>query len=148
VFQWSLFSSAGRLIVHSTVTSHPVSLVEDDAAVRNSLGNFLNSAGLTVARFASAEEFLSWRRAGSSSCLILDVKLPQMSGIELQQLLIAASDSVPIIFITADSDNNLRMRALRNGAVAFFYKPFNAEALLAVVQRAVTASQTVTANRR
>ena len=129
-----------------TIATPLISLVEDDAAVRYSLGNLLNSAGLTVERFASAEEFLSSAPAGTRSCLILDVKLPQMSGIELQQLLLNRSDPVPIIFITANTADNLRIQALRNGALAYFYKPFDSGILLKVVRAAATRSERLVAN--
>jgi len=130
-----------RATASKTVTSRLISLVEDDEAVRNSLANLLNSAGLTVESFASAEEFLSSARADMRSCLILDVKLPRMSGIELQQLLLSKAEPVPIIFITANAANNLRIQALRNGALAFFYKPFNAKTLLTFVHLAVARSE-------
>jgi FixJ family two-component response regulator len=117
-----------------------VSIVDDDKAVRHSLGNLLESVGLATESFASAEEFLVCSQAERRSCLILDVQLPEMNGIELQRLLLSQSKSIPIILITAHTDNNLRSLALRNGAVDFFYKPFNAEALLAAVRIAVTRS--------
>lgn len=129
-----------------TIATPLISLVEDDAAVRYSLGKLLNSAGLTVEPFASAEEFLSSARADKRSCLILDVKLPQMSGIELQQLLLNRSDPVPIIFITANTADNLRIQALRNGALAYFHKPFDSAILLKIVRAAATRSERLVAN--
>jgi FixJ family two-component response regulator len=134
-------------MMQTTVTSRVISLVEDDAGVRKSLSNLLNSAGWTVEPFASAEEYLS---SGTvvRCCLILDVKLPHMSGIELQELLLSRADPVPVIFITANAANNFRIRALRNGALAFFYKPFNAETLLTFVHLAVTRSEMALANCR
>jgi two-component system response regulator FixJ len=78
-------------------------------------------------------------------CLILDIKLPHMSGIELQELLLSRADPVPVIFITANAANNSRTRALRNGALAF-YKPFNAETLLTFVHLAVARSEMALAN--
>ena len=121
--------------------THPtylVSVVDDDTAVRSSLGNLLESAGLIAEFFASAEDFLRSSKADKRCCLILDVQLPQMNGIELQHRLLSTRDAVPIIFITAHTDNNLRVQALRDGALDFFYKPFDAEALLAAVQTAVS----------
>jgi FixJ family two-component response regulator len=79
-------------------------------------------------------------------CLILDIKLPHMSGIELQGTLVVQSRPVPVIFITANAANNSRTRVLRNGALAFFYKPFNAESLLTFVHLAVARSETALAN--
>jgi FixJ family two-component response regulator len=121
--------------------THPtylVSIIDDDTAVRSSLGNLLQSAGLIAESFASAEEFLSSGKADKRCCLILDVQLPQMNGIELQGLLLRNCNAVPIIFITAHTDNDLRVQALRDGALDFFHKPFDAEALLAAVQTAVS----------
>ena len=98
-------------MMQTTVTSRVISLVEDDAGVRKSLSNLLNSAGWTVEPFASAEEYLSSGRAVARCCLILDIKLPHMSGIELQELLLSRADPVPVIFITANAANNSRTRA-------------------------------------
>jgi FixJ family two-component response regulator len=121
-------------------TPYLVSVVDDDTAVRSSLGNLLESAGLTAESFASAEEFLTASQADRRSCLILDVQLPEMNGIELQQFLLKNRDAVPVIFITAYTDNNQRAQALRDGAMGFFHKPFDAEAVLAAVQTAVSLS--------
>lgn len=132
-------------MMQTTVTSRVISLVEDDAGVRKSLTNLLNSAGWTVEPFASAEEYL-FSGTVARCCLILDVELPHMSGIELQELLLSRADPVPIIFISANAANNLRIQALRNGALAFFYKPFNAETLLTFVHLAVARSEMALAN--
>jgi two-component system, LuxR family, response regulator FixJ len=128
-------------MMQTTATSRVVSLVDDDAGVRKSLSNLLNSAGWTVEPFASAEEYLSSGRTVARCCLILDIKLPHMSGIELQELLLSRADPIPVIFITANAANNLRIQALRNGALAFFYKPFNAETLLTFVHMAVARAE-------
>src|ERR1700730_10951591 len=132
-------------MMQTTVTSRVISLVEDDAGVRKSLSNLLNSAGWTVEPFASAEEYLSSGRTVARCCLILDIKLPHMSGIELQELLLSRADPVPVIFITANASNSFKARALRNGALAFFYKPFNAETLLTFVHLAVALTEVVLA---
>ena len=110
-----------------------VSIVDDDKAVRDALGNLLESVGLQVEAFASAEEFVNLSSVSHRSCLILDVQLPRMSGLELQQRLSNKSDSVPIIFITAHANEELRNRALQEGAVSFLYKPFSSEDLLSAV---------------
>ena len=107
-----------------------VSIVDDDEAIRNALGNLFESVGLNVESFASAEQFMDFREANESSCLILDVQLPRMSGLELQRQLSGDANAVPIIFMTAHSDERVRERALQAGAVAIFQKPFNSEALL------------------
>lgn len=107
-----------------------VSIVDDDEAIRYALGNLFESVGLNVETFASAEQFMDFREANESSCLILDVQLPRMSGLELQHQLSSDGNAVPIIFMTAHSDERVRERALQAGAVAIFQKPFNSEALL------------------
>jgi two-component system, LuxR family, response regulator FixJ len=133
-------------MMQTTVISRVVSLVEDDPGVRKSLSNLLNSAGWTVEPFVSAEEYLSSESAAARCCLILDIKLPHMSGIELQELLMSRGDPVPVIFITANAASNCKARALRNGALAFFYKPFHAETLLTFVHLAVARSEMALAN--
>jgi len=110
-----------------------VSIVDDDKAVREALGNLLESVGLQVEAFASAEEFVNSSNVNHRACLILDVQLPRMSGLELQRRLSNKSDSVPIIFITAHANEKLRNRALQEGAVSFLYKPFSREDLLSAV---------------
>jgi FixJ family two-component response regulator len=110
-----------------------VSIVEDDHAVRNALGNLLESVGMKVEAFCSAEEFLNSGPASKRACLILDVQLPCLSGLELQRRLAEKKDSVPIIFITAYTDSRVRVQGLQSGALAFFHKPFNSEALLDAV---------------
>ena len=110
-----------------------VTIVDDDKAVRDALGNLLESVGLQVEAFASAEEFVNSSNVNHRACLILDVQLPRMSGLELQRRLSNKSDSVPIIFITAHASEKLRNRALQEGAVSFLYKPFSREDLLSTV---------------
>ena len=112
---------------------HVVSIVDDDKAVRDALGNLLESVGLRVEAFASAEEFVNSNNAKNRSCLILDVQLPRMSGLELQRHLCNKSDFIPIIFITGHANDEVRSRALQDGAVSFLYKPFSSEDLLSAV---------------
>jgi FixJ family two-component response regulator len=107
-----------------------VSIVDDDEAIRYALGNLFESVGLNVETFASAEQFIDFREANERSCLILDVQLPRMSGLELQHQLSNDGNAVPIIFMTAHSDERVRERVLQAGAVAIFQKPVNSEALL------------------
>jgi FixJ family two-component response regulator len=114
-----------------------VSVVEDDKAVRDALENLLESVGLKVRSFSSAEEFASLGPTGQKSCLILDVNLPQMSGLELQRHLTRTKNPIPIIFITAFTDEIIREQALREGALKVLYKPFNAEDLLDAVHSAL-----------
>jgi FixJ family two-component response regulator len=125
-------NAAEKIMAMTRTRSKPfmVSIVDDDEAIRNALGNLFESVGLNVETFASAEQFMDFREANESSCLILDVQLPRMSGLELQRQLSSDANAVPIIFMTAHSDERVRERALQAGAVAIFQKPFNSEALL------------------
>ena len=107
-----------------------VGIVDDDRAVREALGNLLASLGLEVAAFGSAEEFIASAESTKLNCLILDVTLPGMSGPELQRRLVEDRNIVPIIFITANPDQDVRKRALEHGAAAFFYKPIRSDVFL------------------
>src|SRR5258708_15448289 len=114
-----------------------ISVVDDDDSVRESLRGLLRSVRFSVEVFASAEEFLSSARVRETDCLILDVRMPGMSGLELQRRLVASHPEMPVIFITAHGDEELRSRALSGGAVDYLLKPFSAEALLTAVQTAL-----------
>ena len=116
-----------------------IAIVDDQAALREATENLLKSAGLKAVSFASAEDFLQATPLDGAGCLILDVRLPGMSGLELQQRLAADGIHVPIVFITAqeDSDGRMRARALRSGALAFLRKPFSDEDLLNAVRSAL-----------
>ena len=114
-----------------------VGIVDDDESVRNSINSLLRSAGYRTLMFESAEAFLESERIGDTDGLVLDVKMPGLSGIELQRRLREMDCSVPIIFVTAHADDEVRRAALAQGALAFFGKPFNDEALLGVLSSAV-----------
>ena len=114
-----------------------ISVVDDDAAVREAVKGLLKSAGFHAEAFASAEEILSSGRLTGTACLILDVRMPGMSGIEFQERLIASGCLVPIIFITAHADEEARARALNRGAVACLQKPFSDDALLDAIAKAI-----------
>lgn len=115
-----------------------VSVVDDDVSVRSSLDRLLRSARLQVRVFASAEEFLDSDDACSADCLILDVRLPGMTGIELQRQLRASECNVPVIFITAHaSDDAMRREAASQRTVAYFAKPFSPDELLDAVDVAL-----------
>jgi|SRR5579871_6056198 len=115
-----------------------ISVVDDDASVRKSLDRLIRSARLEVALFASAEEFLDSNGPRKADCLILDVRLPGMSGIELHRRLLARQFNVPVIFITAHgSDDRARSEAASDWTVAYFTKPFNADELLDAVTAAL-----------
>jgi FixJ family two-component response regulator len=113
-----------------------ISVIDDDESVRLAIGRLLKSIGLHAELFASAEEFLRSGRLPGTECLILDVRMPGMSGVELQEQLIASDTRVPIIFISAHGDEAARARALERGAVEFLRKPFSDEALLDAIARA------------
>ena len=107
-----------------------VFVVEDDASMRNALNNLLRSVGLEAKLFASAQEFLESARPDVASCLVLDVRLPGLSGLDLQKELSAADVHIPIIFITAHGDIPMSVRAMKAGAVEFLTKPFRDQDLL------------------
>ncbi len=115
-------------------------MVDDDASVRVALGRLVRSAGLAVETFASAEDLLEAWPSGPSGCLILDVQLPGLSGLELQSKLAALGSTVPIIFITAHDDPDARTQALNGGAAEFLEKPFDDEDLLAAIHTALEAN--------
>jgi FixJ family two-component response regulator len=114
-----------------------VAIVDDDEAVRVALEGLLRSAGLTARAFESAEKFIESGQQLHTACLITDIRMPGMSGLELQAKLNAEHCRLPIIFITAHGDTQMRMQALRAGAVEFLAKPFNDEALLETVRGAL-----------
>jgi FixJ family two-component response regulator len=114
-----------------------VAIVDDDDSVRIALEGLLKSAGLTARAFESAEEFIESGQQRETACLISDIRMPGMSGLELQAKLNAEHCSIPIVFITAHGDAQMRMQALRAGAVEFLSKPFNDEALLETVRAAL-----------
>jgi FixJ family two-component response regulator len=114
-----------------------ISVVDDDESVRESLSGLIRSVGFGVMVFASAEEFLSSNRLLDTDCLILDVRMPGMNGLELQRRLATSHMSIPVIFITAHGDEEARMRALNGGAVEYLLKPFSEEALLRAIDAAL-----------
>jgi FixJ family two-component response regulator len=114
-----------------------VAVVDDDELVRMSLQRLLKAAGLTVSAFASAEDFLMSSQLEAAGCLITDIRMPGMSGLELQAKLKAEQSKVPIIFVTAHDDGKMRMQAMCDGAVEFLRKPFDDEALLETVRAAL-----------
>ena len=114
-----------------TVTETPViSIVDDDESVREAIESLMKSVGYTAKVFPSAADFLSSENLDDTGCLILDVQMPGMSGLELQTRLVASKCRIPIIFISAHSDADARARALDAGAVGFLQKPFSEDALL------------------
>ena len=122
-------------------------VVDDDAPMRESLTNLLWSVGLRVAAFASAQEFLCSTRPDVPGCLVLDVRLPGLSGLELQQRLAEADLAMPIIFMTGYGDIPMTVQAMKAGAVDFLSKPFRDQALLDAVQQALARDRTSRAQR-
>src|SRR5215471_7144894 len=114
-----------------------VFVVEDDASVRKAVGSLVRSAGLTVQTFASAQEFLAFSRPDVPSCLVLDVQLPGLSGLDLQEELTKADVQIPIIFLTGHGDIPMTVRAMKAGALEFFPKPFEDQDLLEAIHQAI-----------
>jgi FixJ family two-component response regulator len=114
-----------------------VAIVDDDELIRRALQGMLKSVGLPSQAFASAEEFLDSGQQEQTACLIADIRMPGISGLELQARLNAQHYRIPTIFITAHGDTKMRMQALRAGAVEFLAKPFDDEVLLESVRAAL-----------
>jgi FixJ family two-component response regulator len=121
----------------TTGTTKFVAIVDDDDSMRSAVQDLLEAVNLPAHGFASAEEFLSSGKQHHTACLIADIRMPGMSGLELQAKLNADRCRIPIIFITAHGDQRMRMQALRAGAVEFLAKPFDNEALLDSVRAAL-----------
>jgi len=117
-----------------------VSIVDDDASVRRSTRRLLRSSGFRAEAFASAEEFLDSKSAGATACLILDLRMPAMNGLELQRRLSQNGNPVPIIFLSAQASEEDERSALRSGAVQFLRKPVSKEALLGAIRDALKRS--------
>ena len=118
-------------------SSSLISIVDDDDSVRESLSGLIRSVGFRVMVFASAEEFLNSNHFSDTDCLILDVRMPGMNGLDLQRRLAASHMSIPVIFITAHGDEEARVRALNGGAVEYLLKPFSEDALLKAIDTAL-----------
>jgi FixJ family two-component response regulator len=116
-----------------------IAIVDDDESVRSAVHGVLKSVGLTTRSFASAEEFLRSGHQSETACLITDIQMPGMSGLELQAMLAEEELRIPIIFITAYGDAKTRTQAMRAGAVEFLGKPFDDEVLLESVRTALAS---------
>ena len=114
-----------------------VAVIDDDEAYRIAVQRLLKSAGFSVQSFASAEDFLSSGRQHETGCLIADIRMPSMSGLDLQSKLNSDHCPIPTIFITAHGDEKMRLQAMRGGAVKFLAKPFDGETLLEAVRVAL-----------
>jgi len=114
-----------------------VFIIDDDRGMRQAIQDLVESVGLLAESFATGEEFLRRKRTGEPSCLVLDVRLPQMSGLDFQRRLSETGVQIPIIFITAHGDIPMSVRALKSGAVEFLTKPFRDQDLLDAIQQAL-----------
>ena len=123
-----------------------VFVVDDDADVRASIQGLLKAAGLTSQSFETAEDFLRAKRVDGPSCLILDVSLPGMNGLDFQEQLSKAGLRIPIVFITAHGDIPMTVRAMKSGALEFLTKPFDDEALLKAIQQALARDRIIRQN--
>jgi FixJ family two-component response regulator len=119
------------------LSTETVFVVDDDANVRAAIAGLLKSVGLRCEAFESAQEYLRRQPPNGPSCLVLDVRLPGTSGLEVQRELLAAGDSTPVIFITAHGDIPMSVKAMKSGAVEFLTKPFNDQDLLDAIHQAL-----------
>jgi FixJ family two-component response regulator len=124
-----------------------VFVVDDDAAVRDAVQRLIVSVGLRVQTFGSTREFLSSKRPEAPACLVLDVRLPDLSGLELQRDLAAANFHIPIIFITGHADVPMSVRAMKAGAVEFLTKPFRGQELIDAIQEAIAKDRVAWSER-
>jgi FixJ family two-component response regulator len=114
-----------------------ISIIDDDESVRDATNRLVRSLGFAAFTFASADEFLRSSRLHDTSCVIADVQMPGMSGIELQSYLIAKGKNIPMIFITAFPDERIQAKALKAGAVSFLSKPFQGSTLIQCIDDAL-----------
>jgi FixJ family two-component response regulator len=124
-----------------------VFVVDDDASVRDAIKKLIASVGLRVETFGSAREFLSYRRPEAPACLVLDVRLPDLSGLEFQRDLAEGDIHLPIIFITGHADVPMTVRAMKAGAVEFLTKPFRGQELLDAIQEAIAKDRAAWSDR-
>ena len=125
-----------------------VFIIDDDARVRESIQDLLESVGLRAQSFATTEEFLRSPRADGPSCLVLDVRLPGMSGLEFQLKLAETGIQIPIIFLTGHADIPMTVKAMKSGAVEFLTKPFREQELLDAIQQALALDRTIREQQR
>ena len=117
-----------------------ISIVDDDKDVREATESLVCSVGYSACTFASADEFLTSEQISNASCLITDLQMPGLSGLDLQDRLIASGRRIPIIFLTAYPEENVRIRAMKAGAVGFLSKPCNDDHLLGCIKKALKAA--------
>lgn len=129
-----------------TAAAQVVFVVDDDPSVRRSLTRLLTAAGYGVEAFASAREFLEREPHAGPACVVLDVRMPGLTGLELQAALGGAGRRIPVVFVTGHGDVSMSVTAMKRGAVDFLTKPFDAEDLLAAIERAVAKDVRETAD--
>ena len=117
-----------------------IAIVDDDEAVREALKGLVRSLGYRASTFGSAEAFLNSEQINDTSCLVTDVQMPGLSGLDLQDRLIASGHRIPIIFITGHPEDNVRIRAMKAGAIAFLSKPCNGDNLISYLDKALKAA--------
>jgi FixJ family two-component response regulator len=117
-----------------------IAIVDDDEPVRDAIRTLVRSAGYHASTFGSAHEYLKSEQVHDTSCLVTDVQMPGMSGIDLQDRLIARGHRIPIIFITGYPDDNVRARAMKAGAVCFLIKPFSPDHFIGCIDKALKAA--------
>lgn len=120
-----------------TFVKNQIVIVDDDRRVRDSIESVMESAGHATSAFATAEEFLRSGTLAETGCLIADVRMPGINGIELQRQVRIVRPLLPLVFISAHEDDDIRRQALAGGAVTFLYKPFDAAELLRIIERAL-----------
>lgn len=125
-----------------------ISIVDDDQSVREATGSLVRSFGYDARTFSSAEEFLDSALAGTSDCVITDVEMPGLSGVELQDRLKSLGHSTPVIFVTAFANEKVRKQAIKAGAIGVLSKPFDCAALIACIETALKARSDRTSGDR
>ena len=129
------------IVSESTSAKITVFVVDDDQAMRNSLKWLIESVGMQVESHASADEFLAQYQPGRAGCLVLDVRMPGMSGLDLQEHLFERNIQIPVVIITGHGDVPMAVRAMKSGAIDFIEKPFNDEVLLDAIRRAIARGE-------
>lgn len=122
-------------------TGPTISIVDDDESMRCAVKSLVTSLGFAACTFASAEEFLHSPRLDDTDCLITDLQMPGLSGIELQKSLLAQDRHIPIIFMTAFPEERMRTRAMEAGALGFLSKPFETQTLITLIDKAIATSR-------
>jgi len=136
-------SSSLRLKIEDQQLQHRpiISIIDDDDSMRGALKSLVTSLGFKAYTFASAEQFLDSPRLNDTSCLITDLQMPGLTGIELQQSLLAQDRHIPIIFVTAFPEERMRARAMEAGALGFLGKPFDSSTLVELIDQAVESGR-------